>query len=61
MYPGPSCPDRSFSAELDDTKINAQIHGILVHGANHNSSPSPVPLRDGVANPWVSLLELIFI
>jgi hypothetical protein len=22
MYPGPSCPDRPFSAELCDTKIN---------------------------------------
>jgi hypothetical protein len=60
-YPGPSCPDRSFSVELDDTEINAQIRGILVHGANQNSDPSPVPLREGVVSPCVSLLELIFV
>jgi hypothetical protein len=48
MYPEPNCPDRSFSIELDDMGINARIQGILVHGANHNPGPSPIPLRGGV-------------
>jgi hypothetical protein len=61
LYPGPSCPDRYFSAELDDTEINAWIQGILVHRANQNSSTSPVPLREGVIRPRVSLLELILV
>jgi hypothetical protein len=50
VYPGPSCPDRSFSTELDDAEINA----------NQNSGPNLIPLREGVVNPWVSLLKLIF-
>jgi hypothetical protein len=25
MYPGPSCPDRPFSAELGDTEINIRV------------------------------------
>jgi hypothetical protein len=54
IYPGLSCPDCSFSTELDDMEINAWIRGILVHGFNQNSGPSPVSLREG-------LLELIFI
>jgi hypothetical protein len=29
MYPGPSCPDRSFSTELDDAEIDTQIWRIL--------------------------------
>jgi hypothetical protein len=27
MYPEPSCPDRLFSMELDDTEINTRIWG----------------------------------
>jgi hypothetical protein len=45
MYPAPSCPDHSFSAELDDAEINARIWGILVHGANQNPGSSMIPLR----------------
>jgi hypothetical protein len=51
MYPAPSCPDRSFSAELDDAEINAWIWGILVHGANQNPGSSMIPLRGGVISP----------
>jgi hypothetical protein len=51
MYPEPSCPDCSFSAELDNAEINAQIRGILIHGANQNSGPKPVPLRERVVSP----------
>jgi hypothetical protein len=61
MYPGPSCPDHSFSTELDNTEIDARIQGILVHGANQNASPSLIPLRGAVISPWVSLLKLIFV
>jgi hypothetical protein len=61
VYPGPSCPNRSFHTELDNAKINTQIRGILVHGAGQNSGPSPIPLMEGVVNPWVSLLKLIFV
>jgi hypothetical protein len=61
VYPGPHCPNRSFFVELDDAKINAQIQVILVHGVSQNSGPSPIPLSEGVINPWVSLLRLIFI
>jgi hypothetical protein len=61
MYPGPSCPDRSFYTKMDDAEINTRIRGILVHGANQNSSPSPIPLRGGVVSPTVSLLKLIFV
>jgi hypothetical protein len=51
VYLGPSCPKRSFSTKLDDAEINAQIRGILVHGADQNSSPSPIPLWEWVINP----------
>jgi hypothetical protein len=51
MYLGPSCPDHSFSVELDDAEINARIRGILVYGANRNPDPSPIPLRGGVLSP----------
>jgi hypothetical protein len=48
MYLGLSCPDCSFSTELDDAQINTQIRGILVYGANQNPDPSPIPLRGAV-------------
>jgi hypothetical protein len=51
MYPGPSCPDHSFSTELDNTEIDARIQGILVHGANQNPSPNLIPLRGVVISP----------
>jgi hypothetical protein len=41
VYPGPSCPDHSFFTKLDDAKINTGIRGIVVNGADQNSSPSP--------------------
>jgi hypothetical protein len=47
MYPGPSFPNRSFSAELDDAEIDAWIRRILVYKVNQNSGPSPVPQREG--------------
>jgi hypothetical protein len=61
MYPGPSCPDRPFSTELDGTEDNTRIQGVLACGANLIFVSSLVPLREGVHNPWVSLLELTFI
>jgi hypothetical protein len=61
MYPGPSHPDRSFSIELDNAEIDAWNQGILVHGVNRNSGPSPIPLREGAISPWVSPLKLILI
>jgi hypothetical protein len=61
VYQGPSCPDRPFSAELDGTEVNTQIRGVLAHGADLNSGSSPVPIRDGVNSPWVSLLDLTFV
>jgi hypothetical protein len=60
MYLGLSCPNRLFSAELGDTKINTRIQGVLVHRANLNLGSSLVPLREGVDNPCVSLLGLAF-
>jgi hypothetical protein len=59
VYPGPGCPDRSFSAVLDDAKVDAQIRRVLVLGANWNSGPSPTALREGAISPWVSPLKLI--
>jgi hypothetical protein len=35
-----------------------QIQRILTLGAHWNSSPSPIPLSEGVIIPWVSPLEL---
>jgi hypothetical protein len=61
MYSGLGCPDRSFSVELDSAEINVRIRGILVYGADQDPGPSPVPLREGVISPWVSLLELTVI
>jgi hypothetical protein len=48
MYPGPSCLDRPFSLELEDTEINTQIRGVLAHGADLNFGSGPIPLREGV-------------
>jgi hypothetical protein len=62
MYPGSSCPDRLFSVELDDTEINTQIpRGVLAHAVDQNIGSGPVPLRERVNIPWVSLLELTFV
>jgi hypothetical protein len=55
---GPSCPNRPFSTELDNTEINIRIQGVLTHGADQNFGSGPVPLREGVNNPWVRLLGL---
>jgi hypothetical protein len=51
MYPGPSCPGRPFSTELDDTNVNTRIRGVLAHGADLIFSSSPVSLREGVNSP----------
>jgi hypothetical protein len=59
MYAGTSCPDRSFSIELDEVEIKARILRFLALRAHRNSGPSSIPLREGVISPWVSLLELI--
>jgi hypothetical protein len=48
MYPGPSCPNRPFSKELDDVEINTGIHKVLAHGADLNPRANPAPLREGV-------------
>jgi hypothetical protein len=47
MYLGPSCPDCSFSTELDDAEIDVQIRGILVHRVNWNSGPSLIAKGKG--------------
>jgi hypothetical protein len=51
LYPGPSCPDRPFSEELNDMEINTRIRGILAHGADLNFGLGPIPLREGVDSP----------
>jgi hypothetical protein len=58
MYLGPSCSDHSFSAELNNVEIETLVQRILTLEAHRNSSPSPIPLREGVASPWVSPLKL---
>jgi hypothetical protein len=58
MYLGPTCPDDSFSTELDNAKIGIWIRRILALEAHQNSGPSPIPLREAVIIPWVSPLEL---
>jgi hypothetical protein len=59
MYSGSRCPDRSFSAELDDAEIDTWIRRTLALGAHRNSGPIPIPSREGVVSPWVNLLKLI--
>jgi hypothetical protein len=59
LYLRPSCPDCSFSVELDDLEIDSWIRRILTLGAHQNSGPSPTPLREAVISPWVSPLKLI--
>jgi hypothetical protein len=61
MYPGPSCPDRPFSIELNDMEINTWIRGVLTHGADQNFGFGLVPLREWVLSPCVSLLKLTFV
>jgi hypothetical protein len=58
-YPGPSCSDRSFLAELTDAEVDSWVRRILGLGVNRHSGYGPVPLRDEVVSPWVSLLRLI--
>jgi hypothetical protein len=53
-YPGPSCPNCSFSAELIDAEFDTQVRKILALGVNRHSGSSLIPLRDGVVSPWVS-------
>jgi hypothetical protein len=59
MYPGPGYSDRIFSVELDNAEIDTQGRRILSLGGHRNSSPSPIPLREGVASPWVSPLNCV--
>jgi hypothetical protein len=56
-YPGPSCPNRSFSAELIDAEVDTQVRKILALGVNRHSGSSLIPLRDGVVSPWVSFAQ----
>jgi hypothetical protein len=56
LYPRPSCPDCSFSAELDDLEIDSWIRRILTLGAHRNSGPSPAPLREGVISRPLKLI-----
>jgi hypothetical protein len=58
-YPGPSCSDHSFSAELDDKEIDTQVRMILALRVHQSSGPFPIPLVEGVISPWVSPLKLI--
>jgi hypothetical protein len=58
MYPRPRCPDRPFSTKLYGMEINTEIHGVPALGVGQNLGSSLIPLREGVHNPWVSLLEL---
>jgi hypothetical protein len=60
MYAGTGCPDRPFSKELGDTKINTQICGVLTLGADLDLSSSLIPIREGVDSPWVSPLGPTF-
>jgi hypothetical protein len=48
MYPGPSCLDHSFSAELGDTENNTRVRGVLAHGGDLNLGSGLVHLREGV-------------
>jgi hypothetical protein len=59
LYPGPSCPDRSFAVELSETEINTRIHKVLDHETNLNPGAGPAPLRQGVASTRVSLFGSI--
>jgi hypothetical protein len=60
IYPGPSCPDSPFSEKLGGMEINTWVPGVLAHGAILNVGTGPVPLREGVDNPWVSSLKPTF-
>jgi hypothetical protein len=60
MHLGPSCPDHPVSVELGNTEINTQVRGVLAPGADPSLGSSPVPLREKVDNPRVSLLGLAF-
>jgi hypothetical protein len=55
MHPRPSCPDRPISTELGDMEINARIRGVLAPRADLSLGSGPVPLRERVDSPWVSL------
>jgi hypothetical protein len=59
MYPGPTCPDRSFPVELDDVEVIARVQRVLAQAVDQNSGPRLTPLREGVVSPWVSPLKLI--
>jgi hypothetical protein len=56
--PGPGCSGSCFSAELDNAEIDTRVWRILALGAHRNSVPSSIPLRERVARPWLSPLEL---
>jgi hypothetical protein len=61
MHPGPSCSDHSFSVELGNAEIDAQIGRILIQGVHQNFGSSLIPLREGVVSPCVSPLKLILV
>jgi hypothetical protein len=53
---GAKLPDRPFSKELGNMEVNTRVREVLAHGAILNHGTCPVPLREGVDNPWVSPL-----
>jgi hypothetical protein len=44
MYPGPSCPNRPFSVELNGVEINTRIRGVLAHAVDPNFGSGLVSL-----------------
>jgi hypothetical protein len=60
MYLWLSCPDRPFSEDLGDTEVITRVREVLVHGAVMKIDVSPVPLMEGVDNPWVNSLGPTF-
>jgi hypothetical protein len=58
-YPWPSCPDRSFSAELVGAEVDSWVRRILALKAHQHFGSGPIPLRDGVIGPRVSPVKPI--
>jgi hypothetical protein len=60
MHLRPSCHNCPSSIELGDTKINTQIREVLALGGDMSLGSGPVPLKERVDNPRVSLPGLAF-
>ena len=55
-YLGPSDPDRPSIQELSDDQVTSRVRQVIDNAADPRPPPGPSALRDGMREPWVSVV-----